>query len=67
MHQTQAPLAGQVVVISGGAGAIGAATAREFAAAGAALAVLDLDGGKAEKIAGEFSGRWAWPALRCNR
>ena len=55
LRRTQAPLAGQVVVISGGAGAIGAATAREFAAAGAALAVLDLDGGKAEEIAGEFS------------
>ena len=55
LRRTQAPLAGQVVVISGGAGAIGAATAREFAAAGAALAVLDLDGGKAEEIAGEFA------------
>jgi len=55
LHRTQVPLAGQVVVISGGAGAIGTATAREFAAAGAALAVLDLDGGKAEEIAGEFS------------
>ncbi len=55
LRRMQAPLAGQVVVISGGAGAIGAATAREFAAAGAALAVLDLDGGKAEEIAHEFS------------
>jgi len=55
LRRTQAPLAGQVVVISGGAGAIGAATAREFAAAGAALAVLDLDGGKAEEIAREFA------------
>ena len=55
LRPTQAPLAGQVVVISGGAGAIGTATAREFAAAGAALAVLDLDGDKAEEIAGEFA------------
>ena len=55
LRRTKAPLAGQVVVISGGAGAIGAATAREFAVAGAALAVLDLDGGKAEEIAREFA------------
>lgn len=55
LTRTRVPLAGQVVVISGGAGAIGAATAREFAAAGAALALLDVDGGKAEEIAREFS------------
>ena len=55
LSQNQAPLAGQVAVITGGAGAIGAATAREFAAAGAAVAVLDLDGGKAEEIASEFA------------
>ncbi len=51
----QAPLAGQVAVITGGAGAIGAATAREFAEAGAAVAVLDLEGGKAQEIASEFA------------
>jgi NAD(P)-dependent dehydrogenase (short-subunit alcohol dehydrogenase family) len=48
-------LAGQITVISGGAGAIGAATARRFAAAGAALALLDLDGGKAAEITGEIN------------
>ena len=37
------PLAGQVAVITGGGGAIGAATARAFAEAGAAVALLDLD------------------------
>ena len=55
LRATRAPLTGQVVVISGGAGAIGAATAREFAAAGAALALLDVDGGKAKDIAREFA------------
>jgi rhamnose utilization protein RhaD (predicted bifunctional aldolase and dehydrogenase)/NAD(P)-dependent dehydrogenase (short-subunit alcohol dehydrogenase family) len=55
LDRARLPLAGQVVVISGGAGAIGAATAREFAAAGAALALLDLDGGKAQEIAGKFA------------
>jgi rhamnose utilization protein RhaD (predicted bifunctional aldolase and dehydrogenase)/NAD(P)-dependent dehydrogenase (short-subunit alcohol dehydrogenase family) len=38
-----APLAGQVAVITGAAGAIGAATANSFAAAGAEVALLDMD------------------------
>jgi len=38
------PLAGQVAVITGAAGAIGFATAKAFAAAGAEVAMLDIDG-----------------------
>ena len=45
------PFAGRVVVVTGGAGAIGAATARAFAADGAALAILDLDASGAADIA----------------
>jgi rhamnose utilization protein RhaD (predicted bifunctional aldolase and dehydrogenase)/NAD(P)-dependent dehydrogenase (short-subunit alcohol dehydrogenase family) len=37
------PLAGQVVAVSGAGGAIGAATAQAFAAAGAEVALLDFD------------------------
>jgi rhamnose utilization protein RhaD (predicted bifunctional aldolase and dehydrogenase)/NAD(P)-dependent dehydrogenase (short-subunit alcohol dehydrogenase family) len=37
------PLAGQIAVVTGAAGAIGAATARGFAAAGAEVAMLDID------------------------
>jgi rhamnose utilization protein RhaD (predicted bifunctional aldolase and dehydrogenase)/NAD(P)-dependent dehydrogenase (short-subunit alcohol dehydrogenase family) len=37
------PLAGQIAVITGAAGAIGAATAKAFADAGAEVALLDLD------------------------
>jgi rhamnose utilization protein RhaD (predicted bifunctional aldolase and dehydrogenase)/NAD(P)-dependent dehydrogenase (short-subunit alcohol dehydrogenase family) len=37
------PLAGQVAVITGAAGVIGTATAKAFAAAGAEVALLDLD------------------------
>ena len=37
------PLAGQVAVITGGGGTIGAATARAFAAAGAEVALLDVN------------------------
>ncbi|MFO7630355.1 MAG: bifunctional aldolase/short-chain dehydrogenase [Prochlorococcaceae cyanobacterium] len=44
---SEKPLARQVVLISGGGGAIGAATARAFAAQGAELALLDRDGAAA--------------------
>ena len=37
------PLAGQIAVITGAAGAIGFATAKAFAGAGAEVALLDLD------------------------
>jgi rhamnose utilization protein RhaD (predicted bifunctional aldolase and dehydrogenase)/NAD(P)-dependent dehydrogenase (short-subunit alcohol dehydrogenase family) len=37
------PLAGQIAAISGAAGAIGAATAKTFAAAGAEVALLDVN------------------------
>jgi rhamnose utilization protein RhaD (predicted bifunctional aldolase and dehydrogenase)/NAD(P)-dependent dehydrogenase (short-subunit alcohol dehydrogenase family) len=37
------PLAGQIVAITGAGGAIGAATARAFAAAGAEVALLDVN------------------------
>jgi rhamnose utilization protein RhaD (predicted bifunctional aldolase and dehydrogenase)/NAD(P)-dependent dehydrogenase (short-subunit alcohol dehydrogenase family) len=45
------PLTGYVTVISGGAGAIGGATANLFAANGAHVAVLDLDDEKAKATA----------------
>ncbi|WP_159587346.1 bifunctional aldolase/short-chain dehydrogenase [Chelativorans xinjiangense] len=46
-------LSGQVMLITGGAGAIGTATARLFAAQGAHVVVVDLDAGKAEAVARE--------------
>lgn len=45
------PLAGQVAVITGAGGAIGAATARAFAQAGAEVALLDIDVAAATKQA----------------
>lgn len=41
------PFTGQVAVVTGGAGAIGAATAKAFAREGAHVVVLDLDAAKA--------------------
>lgn len=40
---TYKPLSGQVAVVTGGGGAIGAATAKVFASEGAHVAILDLD------------------------
>ncbi len=45
------PLSGQVTVVTGGAGAIGAATAKLFASQGAHVVVLDLDEDKAKAVA----------------
>lgn len=45
------PFTGQVVIVTGGAGAIGSATARAFAREGAHVAVLDLDGPRAAEVA----------------
>jgi rhamnose utilization protein RhaD (predicted bifunctional aldolase and dehydrogenase)/NAD(P)-dependent dehydrogenase (short-subunit alcohol dehydrogenase family) len=51
------PLARHVVIVTGGAGAIGAATALAFAAQGADLAVLDLDAGAAAAVAARCGAR----------
>jgi rhamnose utilization protein RhaD (predicted bifunctional aldolase and dehydrogenase) len=50
------PLAGQIAVITGGAGAIGAATASAFAKAGAEVALLDRDGAAAQVKATAIGG-----------
>jgi len=50
------PLAGQVAVITGAAGAIGFATAKAFVAAGAEIALLDIDGAALVEAAKSFGG-----------
>ena len=50
------PLAGQIAVITGGAGAIGAATAQVFAKAGAEIALLDRDLAAAQRQAKTIGG-----------
>src|SRR5581483_5618512 len=49
-------LDGRRAVITGGGSGIGAATCRRMAEEGAAVAVIDVDGDAAEKVAGEIDG-----------
>jgi 3-oxoacyl-[acyl-carrier protein] reductase len=53
-------VAGRVVVVTGAASGMGRATASVFAADGARVACLDLDGDRAGAVAGEIGGQ-AWP------
>jgi NAD(P)-dependent dehydrogenase (short-subunit alcohol dehydrogenase family) len=52
-------LAGKVALITGGAGSIGAASARLFAAEGAQVVVTDLDGRRLDALVGELGDRAA--------
>lgn len=47
---------GQTAIITGGASGLGAATAEAFAAAGAKIALLDINVGAAEQLAGKLGG-----------
>ena len=58
------PLAGQVAVITGAAGAIGFATAKAFAAVGAEVALLDVDEAAAQAKARAIGG--AALGIRCD-
>ncbi len=58
------PLAGQVAVVTGAGGAIGFATARAFAAAGAEVALLDIDDGALVEKARSLGG--AALSVRCD-
>jgi rhamnose utilization protein RhaD (predicted bifunctional aldolase and dehydrogenase)/NAD(P)-dependent dehydrogenase (short-subunit alcohol dehydrogenase family) len=58
------PLAGQIAVVTGAGGAIGAATAKAFAAAGAEIALLDLDENAAKEKARAIGG--AALGLQCD-
>ena len=48
--------AGKVLFATGGASGIGAATARQFAAEGGRVALVDRDGARAEELAAELPG-----------
>ena len=61
------PLAGQVAVITGAAGAIGFATAKAFAAAGAEVALLDIDEAAAQAKAKAIGGAALGAEMRRHR
>src|SRR5262249_56168484 len=50
------PLAGQVALVTGGAGTIGFATAEAMRAAGAEIVMLDLDAAAAESATRQLGG-----------
>jgi NAD(P)-dependent dehydrogenase (short-subunit alcohol dehydrogenase family) len=54
--QPEKPLAGQIVAVTGAAGAIGFAIAQAFAAAGAEVALLDIDEKAAQNRAAAIGG-----------
>ena len=58
------PFTGCVTVVTGGSGAIGAATAKAFARQGAEIAVLDVDEVKAKETCRDVGG--AALAIRCD-
>jgi len=58
------PLAGQIAVVTGAGGAIGAATARAFAAAGAEVALFDVNEDAAKEKAKAIGG--AALAVQCD-
>jgi rhamnose utilization protein RhaD (predicted bifunctional aldolase and dehydrogenase)/NAD(P)-dependent dehydrogenase (short-subunit alcohol dehydrogenase family) len=58
------PLAGQIAAVTGAAGAIGAATSKAFAAAGAEVALLDVNEAALRTVAQAIGG--AALALRCD-
>jgi 3-hydroxybutyrate dehydrogenase len=49
-------LGGKTAIVTGGGSGIGRAIALAFARAGAAMAIADLDGGRAQAVAGEITG-----------
>lgn len=56
MNVAENRFAGKVLLATGGGSGLGAATARRFAAEGGRVAVVDLDGERAEAVASKLAG-----------
>ena len=57
----QPDLAGKSTVVTGAASGLGAAMAHRFAQAGSAVAVVDIDGDAAERVADDIEGAFGVP------
>src|SRR6185503_5964962 len=53
-----APLAGQIAMITGGAGAIGFAVSKSLLEAGAVVSVVDADRERVQSAVNEFQPKW---------
>ena len=51
---------GKVLLTTGGGSGLAAAVARRFSREGGRVAVLDLDGARADAVAAELTGSSAW-------
>jgi rhamnose utilization protein RhaD (predicted bifunctional aldolase and dehydrogenase)/NAD(P)-dependent dehydrogenase (short-subunit alcohol dehydrogenase family) len=63
-QSAEKPLAGQIAVVTGGAGTIGFATARTLSGAGAEIALLDIDRAATQEAAKRVGG--ATLAIECD-
>lgn len=63
---TPKPLAAKVALITGGAGGIGSAIARRFAAEGGCVVLADLDEAKAQRLAAEIGNADVALAIGCD-
>ena len=56
MQESRGVLASKVALVTGGASGVGAAICMEFAAHGAAVAIADVDGSKADRLVEQLGG-----------
>ncbi|WP_405068948.1 SDR family NAD(P)-dependent oxidoreductase [Kribbella sp. NBC_01510] len=64
--QASRPMAGKTVLVTGGTGGIGEATAAGLAALGARVGITGRDRGRAEAAAAQITDQTGNPAVMCS-